>query len=730
MVFKSQFVGLNDKVKYCLLLLILVTNVQLMAQNDIVWGTKVFASDTFSYWEGSQEPNALWRNLNFNDGSWKKGPGGFGYGDGDDQTVLNNLNSVMVRKSFNIDAVDSVIAGVFCIDYDDGFVAYLNGIEIARGNMNPFSSFPSASTFASGNHEAQLYQGGAPDQYKIATDLLDSLLVIGKNVLAVQVHNVNSTSSDLSCAPFLMLGSTKQSNPFSPLPSWFNEPFVFDTSHLPIIVINTNGLSIQDEPEIEAEMGVVINSLGLPNSVNGPFNHYTGKINIELRGESSLWFDKKSYKIETIDNQGNNLNVPLLGLPAENDWILYGPYSDKSLLRNVITFELAQAMEVYASRTRFFELVINDDYKGLYVLMEKIKEDKNRLDIAKLNPEDTVGEEITGGYIFRVDKIEPNGSPGFYSNPNPVFPSYDPNYFQYYDPKFQNMTQPQTEFIRDYVESAESALTSSSFLNPTMGYKKYFDLLSFCDYQIINELTKNVDGYRFSTYFHKDKNDPIQAGPFWDFNLAFGNVDYWNETVITTGWIYPYSDRLWWTKRMLEDPEYINSLHCRWNELREGDFSNHSISFKIDSIVNHLGPAIERNFSRWNILGTYVWPNNFIGATHDEEIQEVKNWIINRAHWLDGQWTQVCAASVSEKNIVETPLVFPNPFTEHIWFEELPSEFKQVKLINLQGQEVWTKNLKNLSFPLKLTPDNVSPGFYMLQLEGESTVHAQPIVKL
>ncbi len=139
----------------------------------------------------------------------------------------------------------------------------------------------------------------------------------------------------------------------------FAETVNFESSNLPIVVINTHGQTIPDEYRIIADMGIIYNGPGQRNHVNDPFNNYDGKISIELRGSSSQMFPKKQYALETEDAQGENLNVSLLGLPEENDWILNGPYSDKSLIRNVLIYRLARDLGNYASRTRFCELVLN-----------------------------------------------------------------------------------------------------------------------------------------------------------------------------------------------------------------------------------------------------------------------------------------------------------------------------------------------------------------------------------
>ena len=180
----------------------------------------------------------------------------------------------------------------------------------------------------------------------------------------------------------------------------------FYSSFLPIVIINTDGQEIIDEPRIVCNMGIINNDS--INNFGDNFNEYSGRISIELRGMSSMNFPKKSYSFETQDSLGENYNVSLLGMPAENDWILYAPYGDKSFLRNALTYHLYKKMGYYSPRFRFCSLVINNEYMGIYLLIEKIKRDKNRVDINELEVNNNNLEEISGGYIVQVDRASDN----------------------------------------------------------------------------------------------------------------------------------------------------------------------------------------------------------------------------------------------------------------------------------------------------------------------------------
>ena len=539
------------------------------AQQDTInhWETVVFASDTFHYFPGVAEPPSDWYQLAFNDSSWQAGPGGFGYADGDDATVLNPVLSVFIRKTFTITDTSVILWGVLHMDYDDGFVAYLNGHEIARANLGERGAPALFNQSADTWHEAQMYQGGSPGTFLISPDTINDYLVEGQNILAIQVNNHGTTSSDLFCIPFFSVAITDSVQHYSLPPAWFTPPVTEFVSSLPIILIETNGQTIPDEPRITAWMGV-IDHPGEVNSLKDSLNAYNGQISIEWRGSSSRMFPKQSYSLETQDSLGENNNIPLLGLPAENDWVLYAPYSDKSMMRNVVAYKMWRDMDHYSPGTKYCELFLNGDYKGVYVFMEKIKRDKNRLNIAKLDSADLTGDAVTGGYIIKIDKTDEAGIEGWTSYPSPRYPGAPLNFIQYVYPKYEFLMSEQIVYIQYFMQQMESTLAAAGYDDPVNGYVKYIDGGSFADFLLINELGKNVDGYRFSTYMYKDKDSKggkLIMGPVWDFNLCFGNVDYgiqecWDPN---NGWVYQ-GDRIFWWKRLMEDVNFKYRVQQRW----------------------------------------------------------------------------------------------------------------------------------------------------------------------
>ena len=419
------------------------------------------------------------------------------------------------------------------------------------------------------------------------------------------------------------------------------KPFPFESSDLPILKITTGGQAIMNEPKINAQLEVIDNGFGQRNYLDQTDYAYSGPIGIELRGNSSQGMPKKPYNFEVRDEFGEDKEVELLHLPAGSDFALAANFSDKTLMRNALAYETFRQLGHYASRTRFCEVVLDNTYQGVYILTEEIRRDKDRIDIAKLKPEDTTGVDLTGGYICRIDW---NRSPGWnsqFSQPN------SPNvftYFQHTYPRWDELQPSQQHYIRSYVDSFEVALRGPDFQDAETGWRKFGEENTFIDYLILNEISKNVDGYRLSTYFHKDRDDKggkLRMGPPWDYDLAWYNADYC-EGFTTSGFAfdinYVCGDAgvpFWWEK-LMADTLFAQNLACRWQSLRESNLKNTQFFGVIDSMAAVLDEAQGRNFELWPILGKYVWPNpGFLPPTYEGEVAKMKAWIFNRFSWLD-----------------------------------------------------------------------------------------------
>ena len=467
-------------------------------------------------------------------------------------------------------------------------------------------------------------------------------------------------------------------NPLTDSTSLWNGGFT--SSNLPIIVINTNNVDIPDSPKIPAHMGIIYNGEGFRNYMTDPFNNYNNNIGIEIRGSSSQMFPQKSYGLETRDVNQVQQDTIVLGMPADNDWILYAPYDDKSCMRNTLTYDIANKTGHYAVRTKFCELIINGRYQGIYIWMEKIKRGADRVNISKLEVADSTGDNLTGGYIIKIDKSTGSGG----------WDGWDSQYltdagntihFLYDYPKSTDIIAQQQAYIASYLDSFETALKVPNWTDPVNGYRKYMDVNSFVDYFIANELSKNVDGLRLSTYLYKNKyshGGKIVAGPVWDYNIAYGNVDY-GDCTTSYGWAYQTVENatgavpFWWD-RLMQDPVYKSTLKCRWAELRQTVLSTTAINHYIDSIVTIISEAQQRHFVQWPVLGVYTWPNpDPIPTSFAGEITALKTWIQSRIAWLDAAMPGSNALPVVNlgNDTVACPgqvvLNAGNPYATYLW---------------------------------------------------------------
>lgn len=635
------------------------------------WETIIQANNSFKYLEAISEPPSDWTSAEFSDVLWSSGIGGIGYDDGDDQTVIEPVNSLYLRKEFNVSDVSNITDLILNIDYDDAFVAYLNGIEVAR-SFNVTENNPTFNSTLSVDREAT----GSFEYHNVSKDLL----VNGLNILAIQIINMSITSSDLSSIVYLNAKVNTEAITYNQVPDWFAEPTVFTLeSSLPIIVIETGGPEIPDDPRIIADMTVFNN--GVNNSATDTEKEYEGKISIEKRGSSSQYFFPKiSYALETQTDTGSNNNVSLLGLPKENDWILYAPYSDKTMMRNELAYHLANKTGRWSPNTRYCELIVNNEYLGVYLLTEKIKRDKDRLDIAKLNEDENAGDSLTGGYILKIDRGEDYWESilvnGERVNINYVYPEID------------DITSQQKKYIKDYVTVFETVLNSSEFKNPELGYRKYINVESFIDFYLLNEFSKNVDAYILSTFFYKDKDSKggkITMGPFWDYNLAYGNADYRSGN-FADGWIEDAKEPApFWFERLLEDPYYKSEMRKRWFSIREDWLNEAHIFNHMDSIASVLDKPQERNYERWPIIGEYIWPNGNVAHSYAGEIRYMKDWISDRLVWMDNEISEFEEIeTVSSNNPIENNTqikVYPNPFKDQF---SLSLELSQTSLVRVE----------------------------------------------
>lgn len=504
-----------------------------------------------------------------------------------------------------------------------------------------------------------------------------------------------------------------------------------DQSNLPILKITTkNGATIPDEPKILGTLQLINNGNGRVNTPNDTPTGYDGYLGIELRGSTSKdFFPKKPYGFELwADTTGKSQKIAFLGMPEESDWVLNASYNDKTFMRDALTYDISNRMGRYSTRTRYCEITLNGRYDGLYLVMEKIKRDKNRVNISSIKTTDSTGDALTGGYILKIDKV--NGSPAWSWKNTIGTPSV---LFQVEYPKYADLTSKQLTYIKGWMTTFEKELYANTALDKDAAWRNMIDMDSFIDYFILTELTKNIDGYRLSTYFYKDKDSKdarLKMGPAWDYNLAYGNADYY-EGYKTTGWQYQinalasptgdiYLSPFWWSK-LVQDEDFRTKASTRWGELRKSILSTDRINQWVDSTATIIAPAVARNFKRWpGVLGTKVWPNYYVGTTFQDELNFMKDWIRSRCLWLDGQFQSKSLVLGTEAFFEpkQSLTIFPNPISSQsqVKYEVLLKGHVEINLYDLSGKKVHEVVNENQSVGEYQAPFNklLPQGIYIL----------------
>jgi hypothetical protein len=342
-----------------------------------------------------------------------------------------------------------------------------------------------------------------------------------------------------------------------------------------------------------------------------------------------------------IDELNQERSLPLLGLPADSDWILYAPNAyDPVLIHNPFIHQLSRDIGRYSPRTRFVEMFVvrnagrvrEAHYAGLYVLEEKIKIGKHRVNIDRLDASDTKPPQVTGGYVLKVDRLGPGESGLFSSGERGIV---------YVEPREQTISLPQRAAQRNYLaqffDDFENALGSEGWKDPTRGYRAYLDVDAAIDFHVLEVLSGNVDALVLSTFFYKPRNGKITFGPHWDFDRALGSTDgrdddprNWN-----TG---PFFGGPWWP-RLFTDLDFWQQWVDRWQELRRSHFSGTNLNALIDRLATEIKEAQPRQYRRWDFQPR--------GGSYQSEIALMKDWLANRVDFIDSQLAEPPAWKIS-----------------------------------------------------------------------------------
>lgn len=401
------------------------------------------------------------------------------------------------------------------------------------------------------------------------------------------------------------------------------------TDILNYTVTTTDGKSGQYEVDIAYFTGLPIIYLETTNGeeIDSKEDYFTGSLsitggryfpdmastNMKIRGRgNSTWgiHPKKPFQLKFDDK------TELLGMPQDKKWIFLAEFSDKTLIRNKIAFEMGYLSQLdYTPQSVFTEVVINGTYNGTYNITQKVEESDNRVllgDTGYLLEIDQLGRLDADDVYFRTD--------AFLINIKEPDTEYDSNEFKY---------------VSELLNEFENVLMGSQFTDPAVGYAKYIDIDSFIDWYLINEITKNQDARNFSSIFlNVIPGEKIKMGPLWDFDLAFGNVDY-SECEYPTGfWVKDHA----WFDRLFKDEVFVEKVKSRFLYYRE---NQNFILEKIDFYATQLKWSQFENDKKWDLFGNYVWPNPVYYDTHEAEVDHLKKWYVERMNWLDTAYNEL-----------------------------------------------------------------------------------------
>ena len=673
--------------------------------------------------------------------------------------MYDQHTSAYLRTRFTVDDASVLDTMTLRMKYDDAFIAYINGTEVARSNFSGTPAFNSTAAAARNDSLALTYQ-----EFNLSSDL--NLLQTGaNNVLAIHAINVQDDATgllalaELEVVEVLSTNRSYMANPTpdaanatgsigalypptfsvdggtftsdfnltltSPDPSAairytndLSEPTensilytgpisitvttqiracAFRTDYVPSEIVTESYLRLgadlqnylgsgqafqSDIPFIVLDtFGQGIDASDFKNIAFGLYEPTSAgpasfadeptlqsRAGLKVRGSSSSGFSKRPYALELREDYSDDDDAKaLLGMEAESDWVLHGPYVfDRTFTHNAFIFELSQQLGVDAMDTRFIEVFNNQDggeltygdYFGVYVLIEKIKRDAGRVDVQKLSPQYSTEPEISGGYVLKIDRADP-GDTGFNAGGQT---------WRYVDPKEIEIEQNplQQAYITQYINEFWAALSSSTFTHPTTGqpYSAWVDVAAAIDHHLLNELMLNVDALRLSGYWYKDRDGLLTPGPIWDFDRAAESADGRDDNPATWYMDIEGVPNLW--KRFFVDLEFRQAYIDRWVELRQGKFSDANLFASLDNLIEGLGPdvttnnpvepaSMTRDTARWNQdpRNGSNYPSGELNGTWKGEIAHMKAWLAARTAWLDSLF--VAPPTISQGGVIMPP---------------------------------------------------------------------------
>ncbi|WP_136520349.1 CotH kinase family protein [Cellulomonas telluris] len=494
-------------------------------------------------------------------------------------------------------------------------------------------------------------------------------VALGTSVAGAQVRyttdgSAPTASSPVYSAPLRLTRSTEvRAQAFvggtatgAPAAAQYVATAVTDAHDLPVLLVDSFGRGAVGDDYHPAAVMEFQPGDGTTSLTAAPT--LVGRTGYRLRGQSSRMFDKKPYRLELWDAEGDDLDLPFFGMPAESDWVLRGPFADKSLIREALVLDIGRELGLAVPRYRLVEVYVNDDaapvaaddYRGVYLLLETVKNQKNRLDLKKLDADDVAPPAVEGGYVLKFEWMATEGTTlrctGAAATCWRDLEVHDPD----------DLVPQQQAWITQYVQRVHDVLHSPGRADPTTGYPSLIEVDSFVDLVVVNELSRNMDAYYRSVYLYKDRGGKLTAGPLWDYDLTFGVGGYFGNDQVA-GWQYQQTRQTVatdWFSVLMADPAFANRVRARWQELRRGPLSDAALRTRVAELSAEVENAAARNVRRYpNLTTRMVGP--FITSTTGTwrgQVQEVQDWALRRAAWLDG--TQAWGAPA-------TPVPTPTP---------------------------------------------------------------------
>ena len=511
------------------------------------------------------------------------------------KSITDTSGRLEIEYRFRKKNIKPLKSGLLQVDNAAVFKLYLNDNLIVDKSSTFFMD-----TLLSSKRDSFIYSDTLCFDYFIDSSILKNSILSGENSLLIQFQNPKYYTLNHKKTQLFLSKNNKNYPNKNPKKS-------LKKSALPWINVNAKN-GIKDTPKLSAKLSVKEGEVVFEENIQ-----------IEIRGNTSQSFKKKSYSFLFLDENNQTKKVGLLNLPMHEHWVLYGPYADKSLMRNVLAYRLFQNMGHYAPRTKFCELSINGFSQGVYVLCEKIRVDSARL-------------ELGDGYLLKIDRPKGEFFKSTITNAKVAKTIFEIKY-----PDGIEISVSEKNAVENFVHLFEETLFLSDVNN--LSIFEIIDMNSFVDFLIINEFCKNIDAYRLSTYLQISEEKRMIMGPIWDFNFSFGLTVYL-DGYSASGFVYEYKDEVpFWWKKLNKNAFFKSALKKRWNQLRQSILSEKVVLEMVNKYARELEIAQENNFSSWHLLGQKkVWPNYYIGNSHQEEVVYLQNWILERGNWLDKKW--------------------------------------------------------------------------------------------